>query len=323
MINSIISLISVLIISALGFLGITAEPINAKAGTQAVFEFISDTHIDCDEYILQTFLKSGFYDMRNAECEINGVLIAGDITNYGDPESLDTFYDILNEKAPTDDIVIASGNHDIGHAEDRGLTNDEARENFISRYNEYSGENTEKIYYSTEVDGYTFIILSDESEDNWDALEMSEEQLSFLDEELKKNSNSEKPVFVVCHWPVYGTNGLVKVYEDGLMEIPDSEKVHNIMKQYKNVFYVSGHAHAGFNGLLVNNAFGVNYVEIIDGVTYVNLPSFGLPNRYGIPWPCTGLHVEIYNDKVVFRPRNYLRGSWYERRNVTVSLIAE
>jgi hypothetical protein len=160
-------------------------------------------------------------------------------------------------------------------------------------------------------------VLSDESEDNWDALEISENQIKFLDDELKKNSSSDKPTFVVCHWPLYDTNHIYDIY-DGTMEIPDSEKVHNVMKKYDNVIYVSGHAHVGINGGFVNETYGVKYCEVVDGVTYINLPTFGLVNRYGIPWPCTGVHMEIYENKIVLRPRNYLRGSWYAQRNVVI-----
>ena len=154
-------------------------------------------------------------------------------------------------------------------------------------------------------------------------LQLSEyngEQLSFLQKELKKRKDSDKPIFVVCHWPVYRVNGLELVYKDGFMGFIDSAKIHNTLKEYENVFVISGHAHAGVNGKTVNDYFGVNYLEDRDGVTYVNLPSFGLPNRFGVPWPCTGVHMEIYGDKVIFRPRNYLRGSWYTKRYITVEL---
>ena len=307
-----------------GFSGTIVSPLNvSEENAQAVFELISDTHIDYKELVVQSFVKAGLRDIEKAECEINGVVVAGDITNYGDPQSLDAFYKIMDGFVPAEKRVVAVGNHDIGHAEERGLTNNEARNNFIKKLKDCNNEKTKNIYYSKVIDGYTFIVLGDESEDRWDAFEMEDKQLRFLDKELKKSSSSEKPTFVICHWPVYRTNGLQTVYEDGYMGFIDSMKIHNTMKKYDNVFFISGHAHAGINGELVNERYGVKYVDSKDGVTYVNLPSFGLPNRYGIPWPCTGLHAEIYEDKVVFRPRNYLIGLWYVRRNVTVPLTTD
>lgn len=319
--KKVLALMSALVIAITSLVGGVSGPINASGkNMKAAFELISDTHIDCDELVVQNLVKEGIQDIKDAECKINGVVVAGDITNYGDAKSLDTFYSIMKGVCTGKRLIAAAGNHDIGHAEERGLTNSTARKNFINKFNKFSGRKTDKIYYSATIDGYTFIVLSDESKDNWDSLTLSKTQLNFLDAQLKKYSKSKKPVFVVCHWPTSDPHGLKTVDEDIILDEALSKKIHNILKKYNNVFYISGHAHTGVNGEFTKENFSVKYVSRLNGVTYVNLPTFGLVNRYGTPWPCTGVHLEVYSDKVVLRPRNYSTGKWIADYNVTVKL---
>ena len=319
--KKLLALMSIIAIALTSLSGGTEGVLKAsEKNMKAAFELISDMHIDSEEPVVKGIVKKGLGDIKNAKCKINGIVVAGDITNYGDASSLDTFYKIMKGVCSGERLIVAAGNHDIGHAEDRGLSNSRARKNFISKYNKYTGRKADKIYYSAKIDGYTFITLSDESKDNWDALTVSEQQLKFLDSELKKTGGSKKPVFVICHWPANDPHGLKGIDDDMVMDSSVSKKIHRILKKYKNVFYISGHAHMGINSGFTQKNTEVKYVSTLGGVNYVNLPSFGLVNRYGVPWSCTGVHMEIYKDKVVFRPRNYSSGKWFADCDAVVKL---
>ena len=273
-------------------------------------EMISDTHLEDWGIIRPGFIAGGLHNLKHSKAPIDAVLIAGDITNYGDEESVDRFFKLFEKYSPVEKLVFCAGNHDIGHVEDDGRTEIEAREYLIESYNNYAGTDYENIYYSTEINGYKFIVIGDEGYDHWDAITMSEEQLAFLDSELNEGTKDGKPVFVVCHWPCDDINGEQTIWPDSGIDLEDND-VKSIMEKYDNVFYISGHMHAGIKSSVVDEKFGLSNAEQVNGVTYLNLPTYGIVNMFGVPWSCTGAQLEVYDDEVVFRPRNFITNKWY------------
>ncbi len=277
---------------------------------------ISDTHLDARLPGGKLNLEFGLRDMNKFDND--AIVHVGDITNYGDEASVKYFYDIMQENCDAENWVVATGNHEIGHPEE--FTNEEARQNFIKYHNEYTGQGIENAYYSVDVDGYTFIVLCDQSEDNWDSCDIYEDQIAFLDAELARGTEEGKPVFVVCHVPVEGANGQDIIYEDGGLD-EYSDAVKNTMEKYKNVFFISGHVHTGINGYISKALFDISCVETENGVTYVNLPTYGIVNRYGIPWNGMGFQMEVYEDEVIFRARKFNTSRWYGFYEFNIDLV--
>lgn len=279
---------------------------------------ISDTHIDASLPLGQSLLASALEDMSRSEVGTDALVVSGDLTNYGDTESVDAFYSILNKHASSDKWVLAMGNHDVGHVEDR--THDEARQYLIDSYNKNTGSAIEHIYYSVDVNGYTFICLGDQSDDNWDRFDIYDDQLEFLDTELARAAVDGKPAFVVCHLPVEGVNGQPIVWEDGCLRTEYSDAVKAVIEKYENVVYISGHMHEGINSELTSELLGFSCVEKHNGVTYINLPTYLLVNRYGIPWGGMGFQLELYDGRLEVRARNFATGKWYPDYAYTVEL---
>ena len=284
---------------------------------------ISDTHIEMTDIFRQIFLKNGLKNISNAVSPVDAVLIDGDLTNYADEQSLERYYSIISKYSSVPVINVA-GNHDIGHAGDRNVTDisrQQAKENFINYNNAYMGVEDNDVYYSYEVNGYKFIVLGDESigAGHFDTISMSDEQLKFLDDELKDATANELPVFVCCHWPIENINGEDIIGPGSGSEVWGYDR-HSIMKNYKNVFYISGHMHTGVKATLVEKLYGISSVEQHDGVTYINLPCYGIVNMFGLPWSGTGIQLEVYDDEVVFRPINYLTKNWYENSVYHIAL---
>lgn len=338
----LLSLITV-IFPLTGSLNENAE-FTTKNGDPALYGcLISDVHVDYRDKINVGEMKAGFKNLREAENEVDVVLVDGDLTIYGDIMSLEAFYDAM-AYSPAKSNVIVAGNHDIGHVnstetgapvdprfcDENGNKLDKseqdkikAREDLISYYNDFEGTDFDKIYYSYEVNGYTFIVLGDEGNDHWDAITISQEQLQWLDEELAKATADGKPVFVCCHWPVEGTIGEETVWDGNAIEKSEAD-VHSILKNYENVFFFNGHLHSGINDNIVfGDVFGFRWVETYDGVTYVSLPSYCQLNRYGVMWPGVGVMMEVYEDQICFRPRALVTGMWYSSYEYSVPLVTD
>ena len=285
-------------------------------------ELISDTHVEEKELIRQMMLTSSLTNLRFARDEVNAVVVAGDITNYADEPALAKYYNILKKYSPVP-VITAAGNHDIGHVGDRDVTNitrEEAKANFIRYNNEYMGMQNTENYYVTQVNGYKFIVLGDDVIDggHWDAMDISPEQMAFLDSELA--SADGEPVFVICHWAVDGKNGQEIVYPDSGIELSKND-IKSVMEKYENVFYISGHIHGGIKSTLAADLAGFSNVEQENGVTYVSLPTFGIINSFGYPWSGTGIQMEVYEDKVIFRPRNMVTNAWFTNAVYTIDLV--
>ena len=275
---------------------------------------LSDTHLEEKELFRQVFLKVGLKNLAKSKTPVDAVVVTGDLTNYADEPSLAKFYEIIKEYSPAP-AVVAAGNHDIGHAGDRDVTTisrEEAMANVIRYNNEYRGSDSTANYYSTEINGYKFIVIGDECIDggHWDAMDMSPEQLAFLDSELAAGTASGKPAFVCCHWPVDDINGENVIWPDSGIDLERND-IKSVMEKYPNVFYISGHMHAGIKSVAYGEKYGLKTAEQVNGVTYISLPTFGIINMFGNPLSATGAQLEVYEDHVVFRPRNFITNKWY------------
>lgn len=295
-----------------------------KEGSLLTAELISDTHVEMTEYLRPEFLKAGFRNMKYAKNDIDVMVVDGDITNYADEPSLAYYYEIIKEHSPVPVITVA-GNHDIGHAGDRDVTDisrEEAMANFIRYSNEYYGTNHEHNYYSRDVEGYKFIILGDEviNGGHWDGMDISAEQMAFFDQELAEGTKEGKPVFVCCHWPVDGINGQEIIYPDSGIDLAVND-IKTVMEKYENVIYISGHMHGGIRCTWAGEKYDMPIVEQVNGVTYVSLPTFGIVNMYGLLQAGTGMQMEVYEDEIIFRPRNFVTNQWFTNSVYTIDLV--
>ena len=91
---------------------------------------------------------------------------------------------------------------------------------------------------------------------------------------------------------------------------PEEYDIKGIMEKYRNVYYISGHMHAGIRAKTAADMFSLCCAEQVNGVTYINLPTYGLVNMFGLPCPGIGAQIEVYKNEVVFRPRNFISNIW-------------
>ncbi len=298
----------------------TYEPLNPDDILLNV-ALISDTHIDTRLPCGKLYLQQAYKDINSSVVPNDAVVVCGDLTNYGDEQSIIDFFEITTKTSKVPYNIITMGNHDIGHVEDLGYTNAEARAWFLKHHNEYMGTDFDKNYYSYQVKGYKFIVLCDESLDNWDEFEIFEEQVQWLDSELADGEKSGLPMFVICHEPTVGQNGQETVHDGGSMSPESSEMITAVLEKYENVFYISGHMHEGINGDFTEKLFGFRNIETVNGVTYISLPSYLLLNRYGYVGNGLGMQMEVYDNEIVFRARNFSVSEWHGDYTYSVPLV--
>ena len=80
---------------------------------------VSDIHIDVDWAIGEWVWETGLKDLARSKDTVDALIVSGDLTNYGDAPSMESFFKIMADSYSAENWVIAMGNHDVGHVEDR------------------------------------------------------------------------------------------------------------------------------------------------------------------------------------------------------------
>ncbi len=283
------------------------EPVKAECNIN--FAVISDIHMT-DETARRDMLELGLYDMDKAEQKLDALVLAGDTTDMANSKQYALVEEAFSKYTPADNIIMAMGNHDTWNDED--INDDryiESERLFIEYNKKIAGRDIDKVYYSTTVNGYTFIVLGSEEDHTYGYI--SSEQLTWLDDELSKASVQGKPIFVISHWPLADTHGLPDSWgsnpADGTFAENISVDINSILQKYENVFLISGHVH---NGAAKESIYGYSSVETYGNVTSINLPSYMYPGIKGSVSNGNGFVFEVYDDEVIIRTRNFSGGVW-------------
>lgn len=275
------------------------------------FATISDIHMTT-ETARRDMLGFGLQDMQDSDRRLDALVLTGDLTDHGYIEQWEMLEEAFSNYDPADRILLAQGNHDTW-TEDEGY--DLAEKYFREYAEKIGGQAIEHEYYSTTVNGYTFIFLASQTDST--RAYMSDEQLNWLEAEMEKAAENDGPIFVVCHWPLNRTHGLPITWAEDDMQSDDggigeqSARVEAILKQYKNVFMISGHIHNGLANEKDMWRTGYVSVEHDDSFHSINLPSYMYVTSRGRIANGTGLNFEVYDDQVVIRGRSYSAGVWY------------
>lgn len=309
---------------------------NARDNCRLSFAAISDIHLDEKaSFISDGMFELGLMDMEKADNRLDALVINGDFTNHGYIGQWEIFADSLAKYDITDNLFLVTGNHDTWGPNEDDYANpvDGVLPTFIKYNKSIAGRDVEHMYYSDIVNGCYFIALGSEK-DNVDAF-VSDEQIDWLDSELEKASHTGLPIFVFFHQPINGTHGLPYTWELD-KEAPgdkggigsESDKVVEVLKKYDNIFYISGHIHAGLK--TADDKIGPNYASVEymknnkgNDITLINLPCFANPDVIRgahIANGC-GFVFEVYDSQVLIRARNFGAGTWLTKYDVTVDIV--
>lgn len=275
---------------------------------------LSDTHQD--QYhphpdIPQMFFKDALDDFRDSECPVDAIFIAGDVTSRGSDENWALFRECLEGRdIPPEKLIMAIGNHDTWNDE----SVEAALNNYIKNRTAVTSIRSDKVYFSTTVKGYHVICMGSEGDNGCSAI-ITDEQIAWLKDELDKAAKSGKPIFVINHQSLNQKHGLpvtwdadesssTEPWEGGIGD--SSDKVEKLLKEYKNVLFITGHSHMGWTGQEVTERRHFSSVERDGTLNLLNMPSLACGNHHGV-WSVIGIGgmLEVYEDRMIIRPRDY------------------
>ena len=252
-------------------------------------------------------------DLQNSAYQIDALLIAGDIVENGFQSEYDLLTDEFEDLTKVNNYIVCSGNHDI-----RIRDYEQSTQRLLDFMNNLNAKEraVDSIYYEYEVNGYSFLVIGSDEMRFEDAY-LSDAQLNWLDERLEAITSEGKPAFVLSHYPLKDTHGLPNTWGTSLWEAgtigSQSDVVYELLNKYENVFYLTGQLHTGI---------GQYTYEELGNVHGINVPSIGITNKDGdFNNAGTGVILEIYEDKVISRARDFGTGEYIPEYEVTYELV--
>ncbi|WP_438446434.1 metallophosphoesterase family protein [Gorillibacterium sp. sgz5001074] len=285
------------------------------------FFVISDLHISSGIPSLSDHLNRALLDIESFGSQAQALFMTGDLTDAGTPADYKELKRVLSGHT-LPPIHANMGNHDYYNVWinnsgrwsqgtfPNGKTDDMARKAFTSFFG------LEKPYHDVWINGYHFILLSQETyvqekkevgEGAW----YSEEQLKWFAQKMAEKTNG-KPVFVLVHQelPPPGRDGASQT-------ILQADRVRSILKAYPNVFVFSGDTHEDLTSptehYIRKEAFhwfrNSSVGRVLDSAS-----------QYVRKDAAQGLFVEVYPGKVVLRGREFSDRTWIQQAYWSVPL---
>jgi|GEM_PF-981570 len=240
-------------------------------------------------------LRHSLNDLQRAAQPVDALVLLGDNTQNGQWLEYVWLYGMLQRYNPADELFVVLGNHDL-NLNDMSARRGIGRHNFFWRSYDRHMRGTQ-AFYTREINGFPFISIAGEGPDSERYL--SQAQLDWLDDTIA-NTPADKPVFVFVHQHVH--EYLTEDVPFPRAEFfPRAACVREILSQRENVFVFNGHWHTIPLNLSTEN-----------GVHYINVPGMHSHVPDGDEFDGEGVQIEVYDDHVIIRGRNFMHSEWIE-----------
>ena len=267
--------------------GSKAESYSAERPDELVTSFavVSDIHVETNHPEPYNSLKGVLQGIKVGK-DIDAVVYTGDNVMNGQVLEDVFFYSAVRAVMPAKNNYVITGNHDLGNGEG---DYSKFRSNFILFNKLVLGNDIDELYYYKVVNGCYMIFMSSEDLCVGDYV-ISDEQLNWLKGVLDKAQTENAPILVFNHHPIY------------LVRDRDYREIAWLLQKYDNLVYFHGHYH---NQLTTDSFYEWH------GVDCINVPRATENSDYD---PGSGLVVEVYEDEIVVRSRDFIKGEWMNFR---------
>ncbi len=263
----------------------TGEAYQAERPDDLITSFVavSDVHVETNN----PASYQNFSDVLNgikAGDDVDAVIYTGDnVMNGQIPEDF-LFYSAINAVRPAKNNFVVVGNHDVGNGAGDYAS---LREKFVRNNAFYLWNNIKTDYYYKVIDGCYIIVLSSEDDAAADFC-MTEEQFTWLEGVLKEADANDAPVFVFNHFPI-------RYLRDS-----DPQRLADLLLEYDTELFVHGHIHDDMGKDNFYNSYGIDCI---------NLPRVTETTEYEAG---DGIVIEVYEDEIVVRARDFIKGEWID-----------
>lgn len=269
------------------------------------FGILSDTHVDgdgSDEAYSISDLNNAIKFFNDEGCEF--ITYCGDMTYDGRSEDFAALKSCLDTSTIPNYTI--RGNHDC--------------KNTVDVYKNATGMEQD---YTITKNNDLFVFLSLDNDDNGTNRTttggLTQEKVDWLTNII--NTSNHQRIFLFYHFFFRNTSGDGGGRAYPYTTIGDSTLVDyaqdfvNLVNNTPNLIFCTGHSHFKFN--LQDRYPNANYYHIDNNCYYIHVPSGGKPRNKiqggGVETlyaDSEGYLVEVYADKVLFKPRNFVSNEY-------------
>ncbi|MGO4546539.1 metallophosphoesterase [Paenibacillus sp. 2TAB23] len=259
------------------------------------FQVITDTHVTTDpEHLHNEHWMQALQDIAAHAASSIGIMHVGDVTDRGlraEYEEFARIWDIYKADLPP--IWLTYGNHDIFLGD---------LESQLSLYEKFTG--MKAPYHDVWLQDYHFIFLGSE-QGLKDFAYLSADQLSWLDHKLNERADAAKPKFVFLHQPLKDTVA-GSLESQGWFGVTQDKELKEVLEKHPEAIMFSGHTHWELEaGLTAFDGKGETAVLFnCSSVAYL------WTNEDEYKEGSQGLYVDVYEDKVIVRGRDFTTSAW-------------
>ncbi|WP_063847482.1 metallophosphoesterase family protein [Bacillus sp. FJAT-28004] len=267
------------------------------------FIVITDTHVEASlEGTYSQNFDQALKDIVATFPDSHGIMHIGDITENGKQAEYETMACIWKDNMEgLPPLYFTYGNHDV-----RWKDFDKQISLFIAN------TGIDKKYYDFWMKGYHFIFLGTEIGLK-DSSYLSESQLEWLDHKLSEHESAEKPKFIFVHEPLKDTVAGSQ-NEFGWHGIRQDKELKMILAKHPQSIVFTGHTHWELGAR--DTMYNAKYATMFNAASVAYLWTDNNVLKDG----SQGYYVEVWDDKVVVKGRNFASKSWVADAQYTVKL---
>ncbi len=268
--------------------GNAVTPYTAENSDELITSFavVSDIHVETNNPTAYKNLK-GVLEGIKAGSDIDAVVYTGDNVMNGQLLEDFFFYSAIKAVMPAKKNYVVAGNHDLGNGAGDYY---QLRNNYIYNNNFYFGSGINRTYYYKVLNGCYMIVLCSEDPTTGD-FTMSREQFDWLEGVLMQAKEAGAPIFIFNHFPLR--------YLDNDSEV-QKEELGALLVNYGAELFVHGHIHDKIDANNFFNSYGVDCINLCRVTETVEYEAGD------------GIVVEVYEDEVLVRARNFITGEWLD-----------
>ncbi len=282
------------------------------------FEVMSDLHVG--SYYRNMRVGMALSDIRDNMPDSRGVMVVGDLTNYGTDEEYETLGNIVSDSEIAIPIKYAIGNHAFYSRRNEDDVNSGFEESWAA-FRKFSGWEDPVYYQYEKIGGDYFVFMG--TEGFFEGVDTaygyySEQQRNWLKAILEKAESENANAFVFMHQSIDETvSGSFSSRGQAWSGINDDEEMRAVIESYENTFLFTGHSHWNLHsyGPFINGG--------TTGASYFNTASAGYlwSDSNKEVEGSEGLHVDVYDNFVIVKGREYMSQKWIP--NVYVKIMSK
>lgn len=278
----------------------TGETYDVKDSANCALHFavFSDVHVEGNNLARYRVFARAMQDVGRSKSRHDAVVFLGDSTMNGQHIENLFFHGTVHALLRKENVLTVIGNHDVGNGQGD-------YEKLQNRWYDYTraffGRKLTTPYYYEIVNGCYFIFLAQEAQRVYE-MPMSDAQFDFLADVLDKAADSGKPAFIFEHFPTdYATD----------LDLAPTDRLTDMLAAYNrehDLFVFVGHLHMPMHmswSFRSYNGYPETYLPCLTRL------GGGDEDNQVLRDTGVGLEVEVYENEVVLRGRDFYRSRWY------------